>query len=283
MLALDKLIKNKPEKPLVTGRFFQIQVTPDIVTQERINIGVALDVDGILHCKTLENFERIRCLYGESYINTFKLFVEAAELSVKDNVFCTSKHIHFSERSIFKGESVDEILNYLFEDTVPLNRPTQKQMTEKKEAGARLKQLIDYLRDFAKTNYSGNASEFFPDQSEVLVKHGNYTVPINIPIRSDRKLGAVILANQKSAQSVETNLNRGASNIHIAKNTDKNHKECGVIVLSSNSDEATDIAIQTKLDRFYLDMDSSDISIVSHTDKENLAEQALVWATRLSN
>lgn len=280
MLVLDQLIKNDTEKPLVTGRFYQIQVTPDIVTQERFNIGVALDVEGKLYCKTLENFERIHCLYGESYINTFKLLVEAAELCVRDNTFTTSKHIHFSERSSFKGESVDEILNYLFNDTVPLDRPTQKQMIERKEAGVRLNQLIAYLRDFAKTNYSGNASEFFPDQSEVLVKHGNYTVPINIPIRSNRKLGAVILANQKSAQSVETNLNRGASNIHIAKNTDKTHKECGVIVLSSNFDEAPDTVVQSKLDRFYLDMESSDVSIISHTEKDALAENALDWATR---
>lgn len=279
MLALDELIKSETEKPLVSGQFFQIQATPDIVTQERFNIGVALDVDGQLYCKMMDNFERIRCLYGESYINTFKLFVEAAELSVQDNAFAASKHLHFSERSTFKGESVEEILNYLFEDTVPLNRPTQKQMVEKKEAGTRLKQLIDYLRDFAKTNYSGNASEFFPDYSDVLVKHGNYTVPINIPIRSDRKLGTVILANQRSAQSVETNLNRGATNIHIAKNTDKHNKECGVIVLSSNFEEAPDIAIQSKLDRFYLDMDSSDISIISHTEKEALAESTLDWAT----
>lgn len=279
MLALDELIKSETEKPLVSGQFFQIQATPDIVTQERFNIGVALDVDGQLYCKMMDNFERIRCLYGESYINTFKLFVEAAELSVQDNAFAASKHLHFSERSTFKGESVEEILNYLFEDTVPLNRPTQKQMVEKKEAGTRLKQLIDYLRDFAKTNYSGNASEFFPDYSDVLVKHGNYTVPINIPIRSDRKLGTVILANQRSAQSVETNLNRGATNIHIAKNTDKHNKECGVIVLSSNFEEAPDIAIQSKLDRFYLDMDSSDISIISHTEKEALAEYTLDWAT----
>jgi len=283
MLALDKLIKENPGKPQVVGKFYQIQATPDIVTQERFNIGVALDVDGRLYCKTLDNFERVKCLYGESYINTLKLFVEAAELCVRDNTFDTSNHLHFVERSVFKGESTTEILNYLFEDTVPLNRPTQKQMVQKKEAGARLNQLINYLRDFAKKNYSGNASEFFPDQSDVLVKHGDYTVPINIPVRSAKKLGAVILANQKSAQSVETNLNRGASNIHIAKNTDKHDKECGVIVLSSSFDEVPDTAIQSKLDHFYLDMDSSAVSIISHTEKEALAESTIAWATNYNN
>ena len=50
-------------------------------------------------------------------------------------------------------------------------------------------------------------------------------------------------------------------------------------MLSSNFEEAPDIAIQSKLDRFYLDMDSSDISIISHTEKEALAESTLDWAT----
>lgn len=69
----------------------------------------------------MDNFECICCLYGESYINIFKLFVEVVELSVKDNVFVVLKYFYFLECSIFKGESVEEILNYFFEDIVLFN------------------------------------------------------------------------------------------------------------------------------------------------------------------
>jgi hypothetical protein len=279
MLGLDKKIQYTANEQ-VMGQWHQIQIVPDITTRERFNIGVAVEFKDGIQCKLLENFERFKCLYGESYINTIKLLVEAARLTVESGALVNDNHLYFSKRFSAKGSTEQEVLDYLFDDTVPLNKSTDKQLIEKKESAQRLNQLILYIKNRAKENYGLKADDVFPADSEMLVKYESHTVRVNIPVRSKTSLGTIILANQKSAQSIESNLNRGASNIHIAKNVDTHHKKHGVIILLSDYGDKHDNQIDDKLDRFYVDMKSSNIDIISNPNKPELADMAYQWASR---
>jgi len=118
---------NAQKQDLIRGHWVLIQISPNIATQERINIGVALiDQDGVLHVRLAKDLSRLKCLYRQLDVTEFekglsflKAIMHGARVeSFQDvNLF---ENIHFGEPKSAKGESPEQILSHLFKQMVAL-------------------------------------------------------------------------------------------------------------------------------------------------------------------
>ncbi|MFC4699357.1 hypothetical protein ACFO4O_04190 [Glaciecola siphonariae] len=279
MLTLEKKIIKSSSVNNVTAKWYQIQIMPDITTGERFNVGVVIEYKGDFQSKLLSNFDRVACLYGEDYVPTAKLLVEAAWQNAEEGSLVNSNHIYFVPKHPAAGQSVEMLLEYLFKTTVPLDRPTNEQLQKVlKRKAPRTDPLITYMINSAKRMFGEKAEDVFAPEPETLVTFEKHSTRVKAPIRSRFAVATVIQANQKTKATVEKNLSKGAMDIHILKNVERQNRKHGVVILTPEYDEELDFSFDSTIERFYIDMKSSGIKVISHVDRDDLTKDAFEWA-----
>lgn len=110
--------------PCLQGTWRNIRLIPDPGTGEILNVGVMFcDETGANHVRLLANFERLECLYGDRLdLEHLRFLFHVAQADwAKGSVPCSpSPQLVLSEPKYASGDSVDEILEDLYGDTVTL-------------------------------------------------------------------------------------------------------------------------------------------------------------------
>lgn len=106
------VIKTQNSK-IVRGEWSLIQWNPDIATEELLNIGVALEVNGSINFKMLDQFERLSCLFDNSVIQHVQDIIELSLPALENNCRNFSEQIKWIDKGIAKGNSEEEILDRL--------------------------------------------------------------------------------------------------------------------------------------------------------------------------
>ncbi|GAB6035417.1 DUF3037 domain-containing protein [Galenea microaerophila] len=121
------LKKNTKKQNLIRCHWALIQISPNVATQERINVGVALiDQDGVVYVRLAKDLSKLKCLYKkidvkffEECLSYLQFIMHGARVeSLQElNVF---EGIYFSDLNTAKGERHEQILSHLFEQMVAL-------------------------------------------------------------------------------------------------------------------------------------------------------------------
>lgn len=129
MLKTNELIadhESSPRKQNVTGKWFEIRLSPDLVSGEILNIGV-----GFIRARThefsfrlLESSAPFGCLYGPRGREQFGFLLGVAREAFASHGASAkiSPHLSFGEARSVQGESVEQILGDLYQMTVTLAR-----------------------------------------------------------------------------------------------------------------------------------------------------------------
>lgn len=99
-----------------------ISVMPDLATNERLNIGVCVKHNDVLHSKFLPNAEPFKKLYGKQGGENFGFLMRLVQQTLNANnwQFSCSPQIQHSQARDISGNDIDEILNRLYNSMVTL-------------------------------------------------------------------------------------------------------------------------------------------------------------------
>lgn len=217
--ALYKEMK-ETSTPMIKGEWFNIRICPDLYTQELINIGVGLvSQDGDVHAKLVDQPGRLECLYDKAGIENIMFLVEVIKDSIhEEGLTPPSPHIIYSEKKYTTGTSVDEILDYIFKQTVTVAAPGRELPNEENaytDTDVR-KSVIEYIKAHAGIN----AEKIIPTRPYIIIGEGNNKHRLDIPIQGNGLLGNILSANY-SPNSLKMHLLEANMNLEVAA---KEHK-----------------------------------------------------------
>lgn len=115
--------KDETSKPAVSGQWFVIRFMPDNVTGEIFNIGIVfIDDKEHSHYKLIENANAFKCLFGDLGVSNISFMLENLKEVLENNHYniSPSPHIIYSSRQTAKGDTVEDILDDLFNSMITL-------------------------------------------------------------------------------------------------------------------------------------------------------------------
>lgn len=133
-MSLDALFNEDArtmKKPGVSGKWFEIRLTPDLVTGELLNIGVGFiqNRTKAFHFRLLETAAPFACLYGPRAREQFGFLLATLRESMTMHGASSmiSPQISFGTPRPASGESVAAVLDSLYASVVTLGRFMQRQ------------------------------------------------------------------------------------------------------------------------------------------------------------
>ncbi len=108
---------------LIKGEWFTVRFMPDRITGEIFNIGVVF-IDDVQNChfKLIENANAFKCLFGTSGVANIAFMLDSVRELLDNNhyLLTPSPNIIYSTPQTAQGESINEILDDLFDSMVSL-------------------------------------------------------------------------------------------------------------------------------------------------------------------
>jgi hypothetical protein len=118
---LDQIDTPADAAPPVRGHWRNLRFTPDPASGETLNIGVVFQsADGDTHLRVLDDFRRLRCLYRQRFDPEHLRFLIRALHSGITAETLPSPQLALSAPKLAAGNSVNELLDMLFAETVTL-------------------------------------------------------------------------------------------------------------------------------------------------------------------
>lgn len=116
--------------PAVTsesGRAFVVQVEPDLVSGERINVGVAaVAADGCRLTRMLADYGRIKCFYGAEVAELVEALADFGRAAALSGAASPGPSVIFTTPQPFFGLSAEQYLDQLFARVVPAAKPQRE-------------------------------------------------------------------------------------------------------------------------------------------------------------
>ncbi|MDG4811907.1 DUF3037 domain-containing protein [Hydrogenovibrio sp. 3SP14C1] len=224
---MNKFKQNISGNKLIRGKWAQIQLTPNIITGEKINIGIAmLDENGIVHARVAKNLDRLNCLYDdidsaefENKISVFQTFMDGASVDILEelNMF---ENISFSDMKPTKGNSYEEVLDRLFKQMVPVGIPQKKERKKKFET-IRTSELRAKVFAGIKKNLGEELSKQYihANKWKINIPNEAATVSLDLPLRNQSKnrAGTIVSGWYSSDEKVKVSLYEAVLDIRTAK------------------------------------------------------------------
>lgn len=217
------------DRASVSGKWFAIRLTPDMVTGEALNIGVAfIDNKRKVHFRLLDSVRAFECLYGKSGAGNIAFLMSAlrAGLEQGGKPASPSPHIAFTPTAYASGESVHEILDELYATMVPLGTHAGA-MPEDGEQSAYTVDTRKLRRQVFKTIQSqapGLFRQAFREEPVLVADSSGQRHALDLPIWAGedifvdgRRYGTIVSAHFVSPVHRGYHLDRGALTLGNAR------------------------------------------------------------------
>lgn len=167
----------------IAGEWFCVRFSPDKTTGEIFNVGVVfIDQDQQCHTKLLENTNAFECLFGSLGVANIRFLLTVVEEALADNQYniSPSPHISYSPRQTAQGDSIDEILDDLYQSMISLI-VTSEQETNKKRNNINTKDLRKRVNNFIKKQLP-DTYQYILRKEPLLIGQGDKKISLDIPI-----------------------------------------------------------------------------------------------------
>lgn len=276
---LDALLKNVETPILVNGNCYIIQWIPNIITKEKINIGVIFE-DNLNKEKTIKMISTYDRIY-HMYTKNIKFNLDIA-CEVSENNLLQSKTIHkkiTEQINILKlgftqGISNREIINNLYDNLIPLGKKSLER--RKKTLITKSREVIfKELKNELKLNLDLLYNFHVPDDSNLNID-GQLAY---LPFKRKNGVATLISANYVDNQRIKCNLFDGYRDIEIARNIKENKNNAIFIALPEfkEKNNTYQIDIDNELDKFYWLTKKHNIFVESNSNIKNLAKNISSW------
>lgn len=261
---LDQLQHDKPaaNPQLTRGRWFNIQLKPNLFAGEQFNVGVGfVDQTGRLHTRLTDNLTRLGCLYDDRVdLEGIQMLVGlAADLFDREQYDPdmpgeVSPQLSFSTPSYAAGSSIEEILDTFYEQTVSLVPPRQEKEDTKQTYFRGYSNLAArrHLQLWMARHNKELSRRIFPSNTSFKIRafDGGATQEhtVDLPLHQPGKLaGSIVSAYCSTEQTAELRLLQSAMTI----NTTKRHLEkekIGMFVLRPGQDSGLSRKVLSRFD-----------------------------------
>ena len=218
---------------ILRGEWSLIQWSPDIATEELLNIGVALNIDGTINFKMLDQFERLSCLFDSSVIQHVQDVIELSLPALANNCRNFSEQIKWIDKGVAKGNSEEEILDRLYNRVITLARECSRKTVRSEFKTVQSDALINRITKKFKDKVKGDPllSGVIPNQKYIAFNNDSLLVPL----QGTKGYGGIVSA-------VTPNLDRISSKYLMNVNDLKtaailNNREPTFFILSPTDDE----------------------------------------------
>lgn len=281
--------RNGQQQDLMRGHWTPIQITPNIATEERINIGVAMiDQNGIMHARMANDLERLKCLYEtldveafENGLSAMQAIMEGAHVQTfqEVNLF---ENIHFGDPKSAKGDSHEEILAHLFKQMVPMAKTIKKERKAKFHPIRTSELRTDVFNRMREKLGNESKQLIHASRWEIKAPGENKPIYVDLPLRSSAscKAGTIVSAWYSSDEKVKLSLYQAALDIRTARDYLTDEK-FGLFMLrpddNSGLSKSTLYKIDSAIDEQADRLDRLGVTIETTDNAEELSEKASNW------
>lgn len=200
------------------GKWTSVEFQPDLFAPQRFTVGIVAQMPGDrIHYNLLSDFRKFDCIYGARLSK--KLIVglmsqaeevlrNAAQLRMDmDDIDFGSPNVYLASPLHSSGQSVEIIINRLYQDTVVLEPSLTKRINQFETLDtSTVRQLVNQeLKRIAGSDFERIVLD---SKGGVIIPDQNRSHYLDINLRTTQACGSVVSAVYKSVQSVEMNLLR---------------------------------------------------------------------------
>nr|BDD47004.1 hypothetical protein 12 [Piscirickettsiaceae bacterium] len=231
-----ELTEDTIKKSGVSGHWQRIFIEPNPITGERYNVGVLFNNNGNTSFKLIEDTNRLKCLFNQQAVHNtmFALKHIRAILEQQNNTKVLPDIFMLSEPMPAAGESVDEILNELFFDIVPLGRPPKQAADKAVKAKLPKKDLVKQVHTHLKKTFGTEANLYIPQKQAFTVDDQGHTV--DIPLIGQNQAADLISATYSRAYDIERVINQSVVDLNAVRAYKKRFEQSGLFILRPSTD-----------------------------------------------
>jgi len=198
----------------VQGEWQKISIRPNVASGEKYNVGVLFKTDDATHIKLIGKSNRLKCLFDEEEIRSTMFALKHIEEMVisgieRPDIFELSPPLWAC------GDTVEEVLNSLFGQAVPLGKPVKnsKDKAEEVETISREALIGNVYRTL--NSISLNSEKIIPIDRKVKI---NSDWPaIDIPLRYGERFADIVSATNRSSSTIKNKLNESVINLNAVR------------------------------------------------------------------
>lgn len=196
------------------GRAFVIQVEPDLVARERINVGVGvITPEGRRLARLLADYGRLESLYGREVAELIELLADFARAAALSGDPLDSPSVQFTASLPFFGIPPEQYLDQLFARMVPAALPRREQgETEEPRSTDTLWREVGNV---IKLRLPERAEEIIANTPWTIVETPRGARPVCVPLQPRGGAGALESADFSVAVA-ERNLMRALLDVEAA-------------------------------------------------------------------
>ncbi|SKA56455.1 hypothetical protein [Photobacterium toruni] len=277
---LNKLLKKENlNGNLIIGNSYIIQWMPNIITKEKINIGVVFEEFNNRRkvIKMIDTYERISYMYSKKISFNLDIACELSEYHIRNNRLENknlTEQINITKLGFTQGNNHNEIISNLYNNLIPLGiklkeRKKNTLVTKSRET------IFKELNNDLKINLSLNYEKHVPVNNYLTVDDNIAYLPFKKENGAATLVSTIYVDNQR----VKCNLFDGYQDIEIAKNIKENKNNAIFIALPKWSSESSKekIIIENELDKFYWITKKRNIFVESNSNLKELSQKISNW------
>ena len=285
MNTLFRDIAETPTASQASGTWYALQWTPDLASNERLNVGVVFqDAEtGKQTTKVLDYWERLKCLYGEGVCEQlqFLLQVETSQLEYGlDRP--GSPNLQFSEPQLAQGASAEEIVSNLYTRVVTLGR--YKEKSKSRSYTVTTQEFEKYVYEELQTRYPFLYSRL--TDNPVVIPDGYDDYKIRVSLLTTGLIGNLVSTVYGSEQTAKYHLLEASNRLEAAAGCRKrinNDDELSLFVLlprkyRSNMTPSEVESLREHLDEQMFRVKMSGIDVIAEEDESLITTKVAEWA-----
>jgi hypothetical protein len=243
---LRALFDDEPETEAqrISGKWFPIRMSPDIATGERFNVGVGFIEDGRkknrLHIKLLDSVRSFKCLYGPDGVEnlTFLLTIVGEVLRSTQKLVSPSPQITFGDKAFASGESVDIILDRLFQSMVSISRHIDDTLEEITPGSVTNLEAREEVHNALYRIKPALAASIVRKTPLTIKTHAGLNMQLEVPLRKEKRFGTIASAHYRTEVYVSNNLNMAMRDMIVTSDHASESDDLGgIFILRAPTDE----------------------------------------------
>ena len=279
MKHLDFKLLNGDELNVCNGVWYIIQWTPNIITDEKLNIGILFHNlnNNEVSIQMLDYYERIKSLYSKSIefkVNLACSFARELLLNGYDlkNSKLTSQ-IEIVKKGFAQGESTNKILESLYKKVITLHKPIINR--SKNNFLSKSRDIIyNELKDYLKINLDLIYDLHVPEKPYVYCEKSGYNA--FAPYIKNTGIATLVSAVYSDTQRIKCNLFDGYKDIEISSSKE-NVKNNAIFILKPNENKKNKNEIENEIDKFQWIMNKQKIRVYQEDNIKKLSDNIAEW------
>lgn len=259
----------------------------DRATNEVINIGIVVEVDGKKRWRLLQNLNGIKAIYGSSGVSSVEFLLEQTQnLLIKNEPIPPNWNVSLGPKLYANNTNIDALMMELFTRIVTFSRFTKEKDSDRVDESLGTVELRKKVKSIIKAKYRDHMPDFWMDDPIELQNHEGRSVSLDLQVwrpedaYSSGFAACVSSAWYKSKFYRDSSLNSTFKSLSEAKQIEETkNSKLGVYILRPSPSSAFSPTILSEIDNEIDNLSwllkKHNIYTKTHDQESSLAEELL--------